>query len=462
MPTNSLTNKSHELGQVTQTTSSSHISNHHPTHPNNTTVNFSPSPSNESIPNEKDRSLYISSDSTLDDKEVPDITSDDSEKSIEEGPKIGYFQLYRFATTWDWICVFLGSLCAVVQGVGQPMLSIFLGDFVSQLQPSIPLPQQIEVVRQIVIKFTAVGAAMFICGYGQMCFFTLSAENQTKRIRALYLHSILRQDMAWHDTGKRSQSLNSRLSSDSQLIFDGLADKVGQVIMNFSMVITGFAIAFAYGWKMTLVLFSAVPMMAVCAALMAKFATETSADGQDAYARAGAIAEQAISSIRTVVAFGGQSRELAKYSSELDNAYSSGAKKAWITGTGSGSFMLILFMSYSLAFWFGAHQVKGGHLSSGAVPTVLFATVIAAFSIGNIGPHVVVFARARAAAHIIFKTIDRVPEIDAFDPSGIKPEKFNGHIVVKDVNFTYPSRPNIPILQNMNIEVKPGQTVALV
>ena len=195
---------------------------------------------------------------------------------------------------------------------------------------------------------------------------------------------------------------------------------------------------------------------------MAKYAAETSSDGQDSYAVAGGYAEQAIGSIRTVVAFDGQKRELHKFELVLKDAYKSGVKKAFATGIGMGSFMMIMFMSYALAFWYGSGQVRDGHMLPGDVLTVLFGTVIGAFSIGNVGPNIAVFGKAQAAAFTIFKTIDRVPDIDSTDPSGSKPESLTGHIVVKNVNFSYPSRPDVPILKNMNIEVKPGQTVALV
>lgn len=80
----------------------------------------------------------------------------------------------------------------------------------------------------------------------------------------------------------------------------------------------------------------------------------------------------------------------------------------------------------------------------------------------NIGPNISAFANAQGAAYNIFKTIDRVPVIDSADPGGAKLDNIQGHIVVTDVDFSYPSRPDIQILKNMNVEVKPGQTIALV
>ncbi|KAG0349436.1 hypothetical protein BG005_010971, partial [Podila minutissima] len=343
---------------------------------------------------------------------------DTEAKEVQEPvAKVTYLQLYRFASTWDWICVALGTICSIVNGIGQPLVALLMGDVITSLAKNFDDPiAAAREVRVSVIKFTVVGAIAFVASYGQMCFWTLSAENQSKRIREKYLHAVLRQDISWHDVGKKSESLNSRLSADTQLIFDGLADKIGLTVMCFVTFIAGFVIAFSNGWRMSLVLMSTVPLMAVCGAFMAKYATQSSVEGQGSYAKAGGLAEQAIGSIRTVFAFNGQKRELQKFSVNLDAAYKEGVKKAWATGLGMGSFMLIMFLGYSLAFWYGSRQVYEGHMESGQVLTVLFGTIIGAFSLGHLAPGISAMGKAQAAAFAIFETIDRVPDIDSASP----------------------------------------------
>jgi ATP-binding cassette subfamily B (MDR/TAP) protein 1 len=295
-----------------------------------------------------------------------------------------------------------------------------------------------------------------------MCFWTLAAENQVKRIREEYLHAILRQDIGWHDTGKQAESLTTRLNSDTQLIYDGMADKVGLALSSFTTFVAGFVIGFSNGWKLSLVLLSCVPLIGACAVMLSKFTIQSTSKGQDSYSKAGSIAEQAFSSIRTIVAFGGQKRETNAYVKQLDDAYLVGKRRSFATGIGLGVFMLILFSTYALAFWFGGHEVYNGKMESGQVLNVFMGMIIGAFALGNIGPNVSSFASAQGAAYNIFNTIDRVPVIDSANPNGAKPENVAGHIVVRNVDFAYPSRPDVPILKNMNIEVKPGQTVALV
>ncbi|KAF8981424.1 Multidrug resistance protein 1 [Entomortierella lignicola] len=375
---------------------------------------------------------------------------------------VSYLALYRFASKLDLFYISVATIASLASGVGQPLVAVLMGNIINGLALNTNKEDQGKAIVHQVILFTAIGAAIFVVSYLQMCFWTLSAENQSKRIREKYLHAILRQDIGWHDTGKQSESLTTRLNADTQLIYDGIGDKVGLALSSFAQFISGFVIGFTRGWKLSLVLLSAVPLIGVCAVLMSRFTVQSTTKGQDSYSKAGSLSEQTFSSIRTVVSFGGQKRETDAYIRELDAAFATGKKRAIATGIGLGAFMLILFSTYSLSFWFGGHQVYDGNMLPGQVLNVFMGMIIGAFALGNIGTNVSAFASAQGAAYSIFKTIDRVPTIDTSNPGGAKPEQVQGHIVVRDVDFSYPSRPDVPILKKMNFEVKPGETVALV
>ncbi|KAI7832823.1 P-loop containing nucleoside triphosphate hydrolase protein [Gamsiella multidivaricata] len=371
---------------------------------------------------------------------------------------VSYLALYRFATKKEYIYITIAIIGSIATGVGQPLVAVLMGRIITHLTA----PVAVDKIIDDVVLFVIIGAAVFLCAYLQMCFWTLAAENQVKRIREKYLHAILRQDIGWHDTGKQAESLTTRLNSDTQLIYDGMADKVGLALSSFTTFVAGFVIGFTNGWRLSLVLLACVPLIGACAVMMSKITVQMTSKGQDSYSKAGSIAEQAFSSIRTIVAFGGQKRETAAYVEQLDLAYANGKKRSYVTGLGLGMFMFILFSTYGLAFWFGAHEVYKGNMESGQVLSVFMGMIIGAFALGNIGPNVSSFASAQGAAYNIFQTIDRIPVIDSSSPNGAKPENVLGHIVVRDVDFVYPSRPDVPILKKMSIEVKPGQTVALV
>jgi ATP-binding cassette subfamily B (MDR/TAP) protein 1 len=101
-------------------------------------------------------------------------------------------------------------------------------------------------------------------------------------------------------------------------------------------------------------------------------------------------------------------------------------------------------------------------MSTGEVLNTFFAIIIGAFSLGQAAPYFQVIGNAQGAGFRIFETLARKSVIDSSSANGLKPEKLKGDIKFTNVNFTYPSRPDVQILSNFNLNIKAGQTVALV
>jgi ATP-binding cassette subfamily B (MDR/TAP) protein 1 len=108
--------------------------------------------------------------------------------------------------------------------------------------------------------------------------------------------------------------------------------------------------------------------------------------------------------------------------------------------------------------------LKNDEITAGTVVNVFFAVLIGAFSLGQIAPDIQAFSFGIGAGAKIFETIDRVPTIDPYNEEGIKipKELLVGKIELKNVEFTYPSRPEVPILKGIDLVIEPGTTVALV
>lgn len=81
-------------------------------------------------------------------------------------------------------------------------------------------------------------------------------------------------------------------------------------------------------------------------------------------------------------------------------------------------------------------------------------------SLLQLPPQLSAVTSAMGAAYKIYNTIDRIPEIDPDSTTGAKLDAVKGHIIFKDVMFKYPTRPDTTVLQNLNLDIKPGMTVA--
>ena len=132
------------------------------------------------------------------------------------------------------------------------------------------------------------------------------------------------------------------------------------------------------------------------------------------YAKAGSVAEEVISSIRTVLAFNGSKRELSRYEKNLEDARMFGIKRGFINGAMLGFLWLVINCAYALGFWYGWTLTENvdadgnSEYSVGKILLVFYNVLVGVFSLGNAGPAFEAITTARAAAFEIFEIMERV------------------------------------------------------
>ncbi|XP_068575440.1 bile salt export pump-like [Cebidichthys violaceus] len=432
--------------------------------------------------------------------------------------RVGFFQLFRFATCHDMLMMVVGSVCAVVHGSAQPLMLLVFGlltdtfieydielnelrdDRKECVNNSIqwkrnytaaggPMPPwsnssfmsnstwemltplknrtcgilDIEhEMTNFAFYYVGIGAAVFLLGYFQISLWVTSAARQIQLIRKMYFSKVMRMEIGWFDCTSVGE-LNTRMSDDINKINDAIADQVAIFLQRFTTFVCGFCIGFVKGWKLTLVIVAASPLIGVGAGLMALFVAKLTGMELQAYAKAGAIADEVLSSIRTVAAFGGETKEVQRYDKNLISAQRWGIRKGLIMGFFTGYMWLIIFLCYGLAFWYGSSLVVDAEeYTPGTLLQVFFGVLIAAMNLGQASPCLEAFAAGRGAATIIFETIEREPEIDCLSEAGYKLDRVKGDVEFHNVTFYYPSRPEVKILDQLSVPVKSGQTTAFV
>nr|XP_045016366.1 ATP-dependent translocase ABCB1 isoform X2 [Jaculus jaculus] len=359
----------------------------------------------------------------------------------EKKPSVSTFTMFRYAGWLDRLYMILGTLAAVIHGAGLPLTMLVFGDMTDSFASAganIPANFTLEgeINKTMILEklerdmttyayyYTGIGAGVLIAAYIQVSFWCLAAGRQIHKIRQQFFHAIMKQEIGWfdvHDVGE----LNTRLTDDVSKINEGIGDKIGMLFQSMATFFAGFIIGFTRGWKLTLVILAISPVLGLSAAIWAKILSSFTDKELLAYAKAGAVAEEVLAAIRTVVAFGGQNKELERYNKNLEEAKRLGIKKAITANISIGAAFLLIYASYALAFWYGTSLVISNEYSIGQVLTVFFSVLIGAFSIGQASPNIEAFANARGAAYEIFRIIDN-------------------------------------ILKGLNLKVQSGQTVALV
>lgn len=154
---------------------------------------------------------------------------------------------------------------------------------------------------------------------------------------------------------------------------------------------------------------------------------------------------------------------MARYDRSLWRAYGSTVKEGLAAGVGLGVVLLMIFCNYGRATWYGGELIAGGGgYDGGTVVNVLIAIMTGGISLGQVTPCVNAFAVGLKAAHRMFETIERRPEIDAGDPRGAVLEALRGDLELREVTFRYPGRPEVLVLDGFSLRVAGGTTAALV
>uniref|UniRef100_A0A8C2CAS7 ATP-binding cassette sub-family B member 5 n=1 Tax=Cyprinus carpio TaxID=7962 RepID=A0A8C2CAS7_CYPCA len=409
-------------------------------------------------------------------KEDGDVSSEKNSKEDENEKveMVGPFEIFRYADGVDIFLMLLGTIMSMANGAVLPLMVIVFGDMTNSfvddtiadnLPPSECLNSSNETLGEQMtrhaINYSIMGFVVLVAAYMQVAFWTLAAGRQVKKLRKKFFHSIMKQEIGWFDINETGQ-LNTRLTDDVYKINEGIGDKLGMLLQSLSTFLAGIIIGFVKGWKLTLVILAISPLLGISAAIIGKVMTSFTSREQTAYAKAGAVAEEVLSSIRTVFAFGGQKKEILRYHKNLEDAKNIGIRKAITVNIAMGFTFFMIFMSYALAFWYGSTLILAGEYDIGMLLTIFFSVVIGAYGIGQTSPNIQSFSSARGAAHKVFQIIDHEPKINSFSEEGYKLDFVKGNIEFKNIHFTYPSRQDVKVLNGMNLKVMSGQTIALV
>ncbi|EPQ11494.1 ATP-binding cassette sub-family B member 5 [Myotis brandtii] len=330
---------------------------------------------------------------------------------------------FRFADGLDITLMILGLLASVVNGACLPVMSLILGEMSDNLLSGCLLKSNTTNYRNctqsqdklnkdmivLTLYYVGIGVTALVFGYMQISFWVMTAARQTKRIRKEFFHSILAQDISWFDSCDISE-LNTRITDDINKINDGIGDKIALLFQNLSTFSIGLVIGLVKGWKLTLVTLSTSPLIIASAAMCSRIVISLTNKELNAYSKAGAVAEEVLSSIRTVVAFGAQEKEIQRYTYNLKDAKDVGIKKTIASKLSLGAVYFFMNGTYGLTFWYGTSLILSGEpgYTIGTVLAVFFSVIHSSYCIGTAAPNFETFTIARGAAFNIFQVIDKI------------------------------------------------------
>lgn len=277
------------------------------------------------------------------------------------------------------------------------------------------------------------------------------------RIR-LYQH-IIDQEIGFFDRERTGELLN-RLSADTGVLQNAVSVNISMALRHAAGVVGGIGLLFWISPRLSLVMLAVVPPAGIASAWFGRKIRSLSARVQDKLAEAGKVAEETIGGIRTVRSFTQEPSEVRRYADAVQQSFDATLERITAVAVFSGAATLLGYSAVAAVLWYGGRMVVDGTMSAGDLTSFILYTLIVAFSVASLSSLWTDFMRATGAADRVFDLLDRVAEVP--NVGGSQLEAVQGHLRFEGVGFAYPSRPDVTVLDAVDLEIQPGEVVALV
>ncbi|KAJ3473257.1 hypothetical protein NLG97_g10417 [Lecanicillium saksenae] len=392
-------------------------------------------------------------------------TPKDGKEKENDGSFKYYLRVFQYNDTKGWIINAIACLCMIASGTALPLMDVVFGSYVNVFNDFVagtlsPAGYRKQ-VSHYALYFIYLFIGKFVLTYIWTVAVSITSIRVVKKMRVDFVRQTLRQEIPFFDAP--SSSISSQITTNGNLITNGIAEKLGITIQALSTFVAAFVVAFVVQWKLTFIVISIVPVNIIVTVICVMFDMVYEYKMFDIYSKSGTIAEEAFATIRTAHAFWAFPKLSRRFTNVLEEARQVGNKKSLIYAILFPFEFFCIFAGYGLAFWQGMRMYASGEITQpGTVVTVIFAVLVAAQALTQIAPQTVAVSKAAAAAHDMFAVIDRKSAVDSLSTAGKTIPDFQGNIKVSNIDFAYPSRPDVPILKNFSIDIPANKTTAFV
>ena len=259
-------------------------------------------------------------------------------------------------------------------------------------------------------------------------------------------------------------SLLTKLSTDSTKINGVALSMVGISVQSIVMLLIGIILGFYYDWRLSLINIGFIPLILFNSAMHFKMqAGYTNAD-RSLEIEAGAILSESVINTKTIFSYNMQSTVVKLYTKIITSKSKDLSCQAITNGLFFGFSQFIVFIIYAVLFYAGGQFMAKGDLTINSMMSAIFAILFAAFGLGMSQQYVSDYAGSKTALMNLCTILDEKTEIDPYELGKVKTEdvEFDGSIEFKNVKFSYPTRKNQTVLNNISFKIEAGSSVAFV
>lgn len=306
----------------------------------------------------------------------------------------------------------------------------------------------------VAVVLAIASAARYFC-------ISLLGERVVSDLRKRLYSHLLTLDQAFYER-TRVGELISRLSADTELVQTVVSSSISVALRSVVTVIGGAVMLVATSPRLAGYAAMVIPLVILPIVLAGRRQQRLARANQDRVADAAAIANETLNAMYAVQAYVREPIETTRYDSAITRALSAARRRIAQRAGLTALIILLIFGAITLVLWSGAHSVMEGSLGAGVLSQFVLYAVISAGSIGGLTEVWSEVSRAGGAMERIGELLDTQADIRSPAEPASLPQPIRGAIRFEHVEFRYPSRPDAPALHDFNLEIAPGESVALV
>jgi ABC-type multidrug transport system fused ATPase/permease subunit len=363
-------------------------------------------------------------------------------------------KIFRFVMPYKWTFGF-GMMFLLLSNLTTMSFPLLIGEMTKVIEG-----KSKYLINEVTIFFFAILIVQAILSFFRIYTFAQVSEKSMRDVRQTLYAKIITMPI-FNFEKRRVGELMSRITSDITQLQDVLSITLAEFFRQIFTLIGGIALITYLSWKLTLFMLATFPLLVVAAIVFGKFIRKISKKSQDELAATNIIVEETFQSIQAVKSFTNEGYEVNRYAQSLNKVIEAALKAATMRG-GFVSFVIFaLFGGIVGVVWYGAQLVAQGDMILADLLTFIFYTAFIGGSVGGLGDIYAQLQKTIGASDRILEILEDPSEVDLEDKTENVAIEF-GTIDLKNIHFSYPSRPSVEILKGISIHIEPGQKVAIV
>ncbi len=317
-------------------------------------------------------------------------------------------------------------------------------------------------INDIALGLVVILIVQSLFSFLRIYFFAQVSERSMADIRQGLYETYMTLPQSFYDS-RRTGELLSRITSDVSLLQDTFTVTLSEFIRQTSVLIIGIIVLFVTNPELTLFMLATIPVLVISGFLFGRFIRKLSKQTQDALADANIVVEETLQAVSTVKTFTNELFEISRYGKSLKEVVRLAIKNSIYRGGFVSFIIFALFGGIVMVLWYGANLVEQGEITIGELTSFIIYTMFIGGSIGGLGNIYGSLQKAVGASDRVLEILNEDTEqVIVKDDYKEAKTKIKGGIEFRNVKFAYPSRKDIEVLKGIDLEIAPGEKIALV